>query len=431
MPSDLLHARFNAADQGYSDGQALDTVAEGVKIGTLTVAETDGTLAIVSNKCAFTAQSTPAWGALGLYSQGITKTHGYVLECIVNLTTWEEMGIGFDDAATVADPDNMVYALQANTADGQLDVEGGTAIVTGLSTSTDYPIAIVLGGYDSNGVSWYSGETKSSYLYGAAYFYEVGGAWTLIWRKSTDNTGTLYAALAVLDGAGTIDDLRVPSISVSSVLQPAAFSTFTASNGTSLDAITPEVGGTWTEQAGDWEIQGNETIVNAAAVVGIATASTSIADAILDADVTPGVTGTTMAGGPLARYTDTTHWWSVLTNVVDDEIQIWEVNGTASKRAATSVTVDSGVQYAVRMVCYGQTIDGFQDGANKTTYGSAALNETETTHGMRSVQTGAITTETKIDNLAIYARTSDTYDTELDLATISSVAMHHYRLRRT
>ena len=45
----LLNAPFTADDQGYSDAQVIDTEAEGITDGQLTVVETDGTFAVSSN----------------------------------------------------------------------------------------------------------------------------------------------------------------------------------------------------------------------------------------------------------------------------------------------------------------------------------------------------------------------------------------------
>ena len=64
----------------------------------------------------------------------------------------------------------------------------------------------------------------------------------------------------------------------------------------------------------------------------------------------------------------------------------------------------------LRAICYAQTIDAYLDGANKISYGSAALNENATTHGIYSRTTGQVTH----DNWACYPRTASLYDAELD-----------------
>ena len=187
-----LLARFDVANQGYIHTQVL-VPATGCDVGQLTIVEVDGTLAVVGQECAYTAQGTPAWTDLGLFSQAITKTLGKSLAGTFNLATWEEMGVAWHTAAAVVDPDNAPFAIQANTVNGQLDKQGGVQIASGLAQNTDYPFHIVLGGYDANDVPWNDSQAAASYLYGAAYFIQISGVWTLLWREATDNTATLYA----------------------------------------------------------------------------------------------------------------------------------------------------------------------------------------------------------------------------------------------
>ena len=71
--------------------------------------------------------------------------------------------------------------------------------------------------------------------------------------------------------------------------------------------------------------------------------------------------------------------------------------------------VDAGIDYDVRAMCDGQTIDCFVDGGNKISYGSAALNETETEHGLF-----AQGKTDRFDNFAVYPRTAAVFDATLD-----------------
>ena len=418
----LLRATFDAANQGYANAQVLNTEAEGVQDGQLTVVEVDGTLAIVSNKMAFTAQSTPVWGDLGLIGEllgggAFTKALGMPLLGTINLTTWEEAGLGWDNAATVADPDNMVYALQANATDGQIDVEGGTVVLTGLSTSTAYKLALVLGGYDSSGTPYYSGQTKADYKYGAAYYYHDGSNWHLLWRKTTDNTGTLYAAFSSLDAAGTLDEMKVHNSDLSAVQIPAHYSSFDASNGTSLDAITPEVGTGWTEQNGNWDIQGNEADPgNGFSSDDHATTSSSESDAIIDCGATATRTDASnySTAAIVVRWSDTTHFWLTHLSPEANKFQIYENNAGYTLRAEAAITINGGTKYAVRTVADGTTIDAYLDGANKITYASASLNVTAKIHGLRVHPAGTPPANPTFDNFTVYARTSTTYNDELD-----------------
>jgi len=200
---------------------------------------------------------------------------------------------------------------------------------------------------------------------------------------------------------------RVPDVDLSAVLQPVCLSLFTAANSTSLDAITPEVGGAWTEQSGDWDIQGNRANPDG---VAFATVDSGESDCILDCVCNAAATS---APGILARYTDNTHCWeaTIYTTAVD-MVQIWEFNGGATKRAETAVTITPGVDYDVRFICDGQVYSAFVDGGNKVTYTDATdFNKTETLCGLRATGTAD-----EFDNFAIFPRTSSMYD-----ATLNSV----------
>lgn len=401
----LLRATFDAADQGYADAQVLNTLAEGIAAGQLTVVEVDGTLAIVSNRCAFTAQGTPVFTDLGFFSQAIAKALGRTLLGTLNLTTWEELGVAWHDAGAVVDPDNTKFAIQANTVDGQFDTEMGTQIVSGLSLSTDYKFALVMGGYDVNGVPWRTGEAAASYLFGAAYYFHNGTEWVLLWRNESDNTATLFAVLSVLDGAGTLDDFRVPDRDLSAVLQPSHLSTFTAANGTSLDAITPEIGSSWVEDTGDYDIQGNEAN-NVTAGTSLAQVPVAgLADGIYRCRVTPVAS---LGAGPLFRWSDNTHYWFAYINNSSNSISLFEVNPGFTSRGSASVTIVAGVEYEIIVIVDGTSIAIFLDGANRVAF-TSSFNQTQAVVGLYAEASGVT-----FNDFAVFPRTDATYDTEFD-----------------
>lgn len=412
--------RWDVGDQGYADGQVLDTPAEGQNDGQLTVVEVDGTLALIGNECAFTAQGTPAWTDLGLYSQAITRAFGKALMTTVNLSTWEEMGTCWHTAAAVVDPDNTVLALQAHATDGRLDNEDGTEIAIGLALNTDHKLVLVLGGYDANEVPWDNNQAVAGYLYGGALFRYDGANYVLLWRTMTDDTATLYAMLASYDAVGTIDDFRVPSNQTyEAVLQPNNKSTFTAANGVSLDAITPEVGGTWTEQVDDWEIQGNRAVPVGLSTPGssgwVATIASGLADVIVDCIVQHTASVLGAFRGICVRFTNDDNFWGIYTNDFSNTFSIYERNGGVfTLRASIAVAIGTAADHDVRTIAYGQTIDAFLDGGSKISYGLAALNETETLHGLSNA---IVDTFGQWDNFAVYARTSAIYDEELSKCT--------------
>lgn len=419
----LLRATFDADNQGYADDQVLDTVAEGVWDGQLTVVEDDGTLAIVSNKCAFTAQVSPTWGHLGLYSQAITRALGRGLLGIVrtDLADKDFMPLLWNDTAEIYGTagDALIYVLYFYgdaTVRVRVYDEDSVALeynsLGSYSVSTDYRLTIVLGGYHSNGAPWRSGQAAASYLYGAAFFIE-GGAFadnTLIWRTAEISTATLYAAASSKDGVGTFDNFRVPDVDLSAVLQPNNLSLFTSAG--ELSAYTPELGGAWTEDIGDWDATGG---VLQATTLGIAT-FTGLADCLYDAKITMPGSGTT-AGGLVLRETDLTgasedYWYVKITpGTAGTDWQLIEyAAGAATQRASGDVDWTAATAYAIRAICDGQDIACFADGADKISYASAASGETATSFGLRDEGNANMA----FDNVALFARTSSVYDAILD-----------------
>lgn len=416
----LLRATFNAADQGYADAQVLDIAAEGVKAGQLTVVETDGTLAIVSNKMAFTAQGTPGWGDQGAYSQAITRALGRGLLGTVNIdATTEHISLAWDGTAAARGNDGLYVFYLGPLADLRARGSvGGTPIIGGYSASTDYTLAVVLGGCDSNELPYYAGQANTNYAYGCWYFVKGGAytTWTLLWIEKSDNTATLYTAFSNYSAAGTLDDFRVPDRDLSSIQVPAAYSSFTAANGTSLEAITPEVGGAWTHQQGTFQIQSNRMEKNSGVGEDKATVDAGVADCIVKAIIHQEYTDASNQEllALAVRYSDTTHFWMITISPDDDTVEIWENDAGYTKRADAAVTINGNTDYDVTAILDGQQIDAFVDGANKASYGSAALNETATIHGVRYVIVGTPPDTAELDNFIVYPRTDSDYDTVLD-----------------
>ena len=411
----LLRATFNAPDQGYSNTQVLDTVAEGVQDGTLTVVEADGTLAVVSNKLAFTAQVSPAWGNLGMYSQAITRALGRGL--LVAALSNDVTNIG--PVAAWKDAQNVNVSTGAGNRQSHAlasdEVAVGWQTTTALSLdavvdATEYTVAMLLGGFDSVGNPYLSGQLKANYTYGTWYFVKGGtfANWTLIWTSDQGNTTPLYAAFSNYSAAGTLDNFRVPDRDLSAIQVPVAYSSFTAANGTSLDAITPEVGGAWTEQAGDWDIQSNRAWCDG---TGIATIDSGLSDYIMN------LVGQTAGGQAhdyvqaLFRYSDSTHYWflqAAAEGAVDNTFKLYENDAGIVERASAAVTVTKDTDYQIRVILDGQQIDAFLDGGNKISYGLAAMNETATLLGLR-----ANASDEQYDDFVVYPRTSAQYDAVL------------------
>lgn len=227
----LLKATFTAANQSFTDGQVLDTAAEGVEVGQLTAKDTStGTLDIVSNQLVVGAESN--WISTGVFGEALTRAIGTaILFKFQKSASVDRILVGLSD----------VYDIQDNP-------EVGVKLVDGLykctdnhslkSVNTAYPaisevdVAIVLGGYDVNGVPYKSGDTKANFTYGAAYFIkDVNHTnWVLVHNGKNSDAATLYPMLASRD-TFEVDSIRVPDIDLSALLEPVLLDTFTLSYG--------------------------------------------------------------------------------------------------------------------------------------------------------------------------------------------------------
>lgn len=417
----LLRALFTAADQGYANAQVLDTALEGIFDGQLTAVEVDGTLALTSQECVFTAQGTPAWGDQGFYSQAITRALGRTL--LVKITkgsvaaglSGPQWGWNAEaNAAQASANDNFVAVGTGGDPDGvRLNLDGAAWFgpLFNIVAATAYEYALVLGGYDVNGVPWHTGETPASYLYGASLFLKGGTllTWTLLGRVSAINTATLYVSVGFYNTAGTLDDLRVPDVDLKAVLQPLVKDTFTDTNGVSLDAHDPEVGNDWAEELGAWEIQANEAQpvgARPAAPRFIAVCDSGESDIFLRCTIT--VDGA-VPGGPVLRYDNTPEFWYVDVNPVTGNFGLYEyVGGGFVLRDNAAAGIGAGT-YEVTVVADGQDITCWLDGDDLITWGAAALNETETDHGIRTDNLVP-----SFDNFHVHALRSPDYEHEFD-----------------
>jgi hypothetical protein len=369
----------------------LNTVAEGVTDGSLTVVETDGTIELLSNRLRLSGKAAYGWD-LGAYEPtGIARALGYTL-----LGKWEgnhanaQSYVGWQDTAVVADRGAADYAAGFGVAAeiyAYSDAET-TVVVAMFVADTEYEVALVLGGYDSSEVPWYSGKGGTN-DYGCA-FYIKGGVFT---RYATHIT--------------YYDSIRVPDSDLSAVLQPTCLSTFDAANGTSLDtANLPEVGADWVEQAGNWDIQGNRA-ENGSAGTDIATVDAAVADVMVDVTAQLPVGGADHQITSVVRFSDTSNHWIIGLTDVSAKFRIIELNaGGATERATTNVVVNAATDYDIRAVLDGQTIDAYLDGGDKISYGSAALNETVTKHGIRTKNEA----NCQFENFAVYPRTAAIFD---------------------
>ena len=417
----LLRATFDADDVGYANGQVLNTEPEmGANFaGQLTVAELVGTIGIVSDKCAFT--SAGGWTNQGFYSQGIARAFGYgLLFELADTVAGQHMVMGLSDAGAVNYPPSNGYIIRrmnTNVCLVTLDVGGAEILSHSVFTwanATTYLFAMILGGYDVNGMPWRTGEATAGYLYGVAIYVQGGawgGDWHLLWRLRSLNTATMYAMLSNWSCTGTTDDVRVPDLDLSGAYVINSYSTFDAANGTSLDAITPEIGGAWTEDDGTWDIQGNEANISVAAGAAWfegASVETNISDGLIEGTVTKPAAG--LYVGLRFRYDAAAPtMWLAHIQPSSNNLWLWEYNAGWTARGGLSYAIGTGTPYHLMVSMDGQRIEVCIEDDAAFTYLAAALNETKTLHGI-----GGNVVDCRIDNFVVYPKTNPAYDTALD-----------------
>jgi len=321
------------------------------QVGELTLVQDDGEFSISGGKFIIPAQTTPVWGDLGAYGEARTRAAGLVLLGTLNLSTWEEIGLAWHTAEAVVDPDDAEHAIQANTTDGTLERVDGMVIVTGLSLSTDYPIALMLRNL------------------GASLWIRISGAWKILWIDAIGGTTTLYSMLANLDGVGSLDKWRVarfpgqPTDAVpgNGVAQAGCrdldLCTPGTGSGTSSIAV-PAVGNTFVHTA-DSLIKWTQTTVPAANAQQI------------------GIRGTTFA---IADF------WLIQvfsTGVLD----LWEGTGAGyTKRGEWSGPIVNGDVIEVKAL--GNTINLYVNGAVQISYTAATAWGSQTAGKLMTLGTG-------------------------------------------
>ncbi len=256
---------------------------------------------------------------------------------------------------------------------------------------------------------------------GFLFYNDDGDGWILAWIYDAENADQYFKVAHQATAVNyTFDNMRIPLALW--LPTPIVSDGFADINGASLDDHSSDglghaegvAGGLgsggdgfdWTERNGTWDIQSNAAnaaVPNPGAPGAIATVSASISDVIIDCTVTIGAGGN--FASILLRYSDNDNLWWISANDADNEIQIYERNaGSDTKRASTAVTVPTGSPVTLRVIADAQNIDGYLDGGNLVSYGSAALNETAQIHGIQTKNAAGTYT---FDNFVIYPRGTD------------------------
>lgn len=412
-----LKANFLGDNRTLADGDVWN--ADGIWDGQLTIIDTTtGIVEILSNELKFTTAGTNSVGIKN--TEGISESLGKAFLLKYNTGSTINDYFGFYD--TVNPSFGSKQNIQFVSGDIRIPCNVSTGVRGTVSNNTEYQIAIVLGGYDINGVPYKNGDTKANFDYGYSVLIKGGiySQWSLLWKESTQYYGTVYPYwMSATTGSNpTINSFKVPSEDLSRLLEPIALDTFTDTNGTSLDAHTMDIGSGWTnggQDAANWNIQSNRADY-ASANWDHAYIETLVSDVFIETDCRFNGVGpvgvSSGAGIVLRRSSDTAYW---MLTVRDDDLTLFENNSGYTSRASAVITatvVDT--DYKATAIAEGQTITCFMNGGNKISYALATLNETVTTHGVVGKSGDVGVDSVGVDNFAVYPRGINNEYSELE-----------------
>lgn len=170
----------------------------------------------------------------------------------------------------------------------------------------------------------------------------------------------------------------------STLLQDA----FTDSDGTSLDAHTPNIqvgSNVWSEVAGSWQITSNKAILAANSSGAIATYDVGVADQIdISAKFYFNYNGTltNRFAGLFFRYQDTSNFWLVRMYSAVDQLQLVKTVGGSETPTVFGLTLDPATEYLLKVNLNGNDIKVYVDNDLKISVtDSAHANQTKV--GMR------------------------------------------------
>ena len=189
----LLRAGFTADDQSFTDAQVLDTPAEGVEIGQLTVTDlAAGTLDIASNELQGVGSGT--FNETGFHSQAITRVSGVTLMIEKwNVDAYSGAASSFlfkihSANQLAASAPFFIVSIKEDTTIDINDTGVSPQNVGVCAAATDYKFAIVVGGYDASGIP------SQSDINGKMFFIKGGiyTNWTLLWKGLLGDESIMY-----------------------------------------------------------------------------------------------------------------------------------------------------------------------------------------------------------------------------------------------
>lgn len=245
----LLKTAFAAATPAtLTNGQVLDTAAEGMVVGGGTAYDSDANYAVSLSTSGFynneSASAGSGFGVLGVDWITVPRSAGRVIKGTMKISSiaagkfspW----IWLTDDATAPPASSRIYqCVFASDLLAFAEWDASDALTvnptqpSAISANTWYDVAIVL---------------RSA---GAYFFTKLGGAWTLIGVAEGNSAATMYLNTtwnaAANAGIGTLGYLAVTETLYPNLVQTVAEDDFNNSTGSNvaLTAWTPDKGGVW------------------------------------------------------------------------------------------------------------------------------------------------------------------------------------------
>ena len=411
-----LEARFEVDDVALNNGDVLDSPAEGVDTGSLTVVELSGT-AIISD-WAVVYTDPAATGQLGLIGNAITRSFGKTLHMMA-IAPESVYGAVFQSAADL-DAANRLYYILFSGATSRIKAGVGDTTQSISTTSwidyTYYQCSIVLGGYDVNGIPYQPGDTQADFLYGAAYFVRHPGTlstWQLLWKTHAGNDATLYPVNYTKGPTlSRLARMFVPTNGLTTVFPTVLLDTFTDGDGTQLAAHTPEDGGAWTEEAGDIEIDSN-TIVpkSGSSRANQGSIDSGLTSYVVEADLTYD-SSVNRYVGIVVRHQDSANY--VLVRLLNNKLQIHRVvAGSFNTEQDIALSMTNGVTYRLSVFVTPNEVTASCAGS-AAIYSGTAFN-TETEVGIRfRTDASYLAGNIAVSYFGLFPMTEAAYDAALD-----------------
>jgi len=370
-----------------ANGQVLDQSPDmwGVSKGSLTVVDTStGTVSETGTTLSM-AGVTGGYTATGAVSPVVTRALGTAFFRTINVTSLsgESFVSGFANANALTLV-NQKYGVFYDGS-GLHAYTGSTGAVYGtLSAGTAYKFVTLLGGFDTSGNLYKTGDTVANFKRGF-FFLVKGGAftnYTLLFNNSvSDATETVYATQSHITTAQslTVDDAKIPITPISSaIFQPFSLDTFTGSNGDVLTAHTMDVGAGWTKRVADsvfdidtntaeLETDGSDPLILpvTARYAYIPTVADGITDLTVKCDSTLNAQNGLFFRGKADGAVGMNGWAYVLqgdaTNC-DEYVYLYNNDGGTAIYSNAAGTLTNGTSYALGVQHIGNTIRMYRAG---------------------------------------------------------------------